>query len=107
MGLERSQIPDPQQGFFDLGLDSLTAVELKNRLEADLNATLSSTLAFDFPNIQILATHLMHTVFGWTVEDVTNPESEDVSTIAQLDANQIETLIAQEVAGIEELLRDK
>ncbi len=107
LGLERSQIPDPQQGFFDLGLDSLTAVELKNRLEADLNATLSSTLAFDFPNIQILATHLMHTVFGWTVEDVTNPESEDVSTIAQLDANQIETLIAQEVAGIEELLRDK
>jgi microcystin synthetase protein McyG len=107
LGLERSQIPDPQQGFFDLGLDSLTAVELKNRLEADLNAMLPSTLAFDFPNIQVLATHLAHTVFGWTVEDITTPAPENVSEIAQLDANQIEALIAQEVAGIEQLLRDK
>ncbi|MEH1901398.1 MAG: beta-ketoacyl synthase N-terminal-like domain-containing protein [Nostoc sp.] len=109
LGLERSQIPDPQQGFFDLGLDSLTAVELKNRLEADLNTVLSSTLAFDFPNIQVLASYLAQTVFGWTDNDATTPtpSPESVFAVVQLDENELEALIAQEVAGIEQLLRDK
>ena len=109
LGLERSQILDPQQGFFDLGLDSLTAVELKNRLEVDLNTVLSSTLAFDFPNIQVLAGYLAQTVFGLTDNDASTPTPppESVSAVAQLNENELEALIAQEVAGIEQLLRDK
>ncbi|MDB9360929.1 SDR family NAD(P)-dependent oxidoreductase [Nodularia spumigena CS-588/02] len=49
---------NPQTGFFDLGMDSLTAIELKNRLQTDLKITLPSTIAFDYPNIQTLAQHL-------------------------------------------------
>ncbi len=49
---------NPQTGFFDLGMDSLTAIELKNRLQTDLKLTLPSTIAFDYPNIQTLAHHL-------------------------------------------------
>jgi NAD(P)-dependent dehydrogenase (short-subunit alcohol dehydrogenase family)/acyl carrier protein len=49
---------DPQQGFFTLGMDSLTSVELRNRLQATLVRPLPSTVAFDYPTSQALAAHL-------------------------------------------------
>ncbi|NEQ47700.1 MAG: SDR family NAD(P)-dependent oxidoreductase [Leptolyngbya sp. SIOISBB] len=58
LGRAASQLPDPQLGFFDLGLDSLMAVELKNRLEGQLGTTVSSTAIFEHPTIAALAQHL-------------------------------------------------
>jgi acyl carrier protein len=51
--------PDPQQGFFDMGLDSLTAMELRTALQLTLNVSLPATLAFDYANITVLADHLL------------------------------------------------
>mgnify|MGYP001792724329 CR=1 FL=1 len=58
LGRAASQLPDPHLGFFDLGLDSLMAVELKNRLEGQLGTTISSTAIFEHPTIAALAQHL-------------------------------------------------
>jgi acyl transferase domain-containing protein len=49
---------DPQQGFFEIGVDSLTAVELKNRLESEFDCLLPPTIAFDYPNCVALAGYL-------------------------------------------------
>ena len=49
---------DVNKGFFDLGMDSLTSVELKNRLQTGFNLSLPSTLAFDYPTIKALAGYL-------------------------------------------------
>ena len=42
-------------GLFDLGMDSLMAVELKRRLERGAGQPLPSTLTFNYPNIDALA----------------------------------------------------
>ena len=52
--------PAPAVGFFDLGIDSLMAVELRNRLNRAFSGeyAASNTVVFDYPDIASLARHL-------------------------------------------------
>ena len=64
-GFPPSGVPDdPEMGFVDLGLDSLMAVELRQRLEARTGVSIPSTLAFDYPSIDEAADWLLETVLG-------------------------------------------
>ncbi|HXK05551.1 MAG TPA: beta-ketoacyl reductase, partial [Verrucomicrobiae bacterium] len=60
LGAGAAESIDPQQGFFDMGLDSLMAVELKTRLSSALQRDLPASLMFQYPNIEALATRLLH-----------------------------------------------
>ena len=46
-------------GFFEVGMDSLTSIELRNRLQNSLGCVLPMTLAFDYPTLDRLADFLM------------------------------------------------
>ncbi|MFH8371889.1 SDR family NAD(P)-dependent oxidoreductase, partial [Streptomyces sp. NPDC018031] len=61
--------PDPAaisatQPFFEMGFASLTAVELRNKLCADVGMPLPTTLIFDYPTADDLARHLLAEISG-------------------------------------------
>jgi myxalamid-type polyketide synthase MxaE and MxaD len=69
LGVEPPEALDPQQGFFSMGMDSLTSIELRNRLETALDRPLAPSLAFNYPTVDALALHLAGDVLGLPDED--------------------------------------
>ncbi|MBJ8343023.1 SDR family NAD(P)-dependent oxidoreductase, partial [Antrihabitans sp. YC3-6] len=57
---------EPASTFTDLGLDSLGAVELRNRLTRATGIRLPSTLVFDYPTPTVLADYILGQVRGIT-----------------------------------------
>ncbi|WP_342749411.1 SDR family NAD(P)-dependent oxidoreductase, partial [Streptomyces milbemycinicus] len=64
------------RAFKELGFDSLTAVELRNRLQAATSLTLPATLVFDYPTPNALADTLRDRIF---------PESDDEAELTPQD----------------------
>jgi acyl carrier protein len=57
--LGEGRFPDTGRGFFDMGLDSLAAVEIRNRLVADFGLPLSNADMFNYPTIDALTSHIL------------------------------------------------
>ncbi|MEV7091758.1 type I polyketide synthase [Amycolatopsis sp. NPDC051045] len=58
LGYRAAEQVDPDQGLFEIGFDSLTAIELRNRLRARTGRKLSPSVVFDHPTPALLAAHL-------------------------------------------------
>ncbi|MGA3256413.1 MAG: SDR family NAD(P)-dependent oxidoreductase, partial [Mycobacterium sp.] len=58
---------DPDRAFQELGFDSLTAVEMRNRLKAATGLPLSPTLIFDYPNSAALAGYMHRELVGSSI----------------------------------------
>ncbi len=82
LGLPSPQSIAPDLAFSDHGFDSLTAVELRNRLKAATGLTLSPTLIFDYPNPSAIAEHFRTQLVGEEEQaPATTPVDEELQRV--------------------------
>ncbi len=109
LGLRSNTTIDPAARLFDFGLDSLMAVELKNKLQAGLDCTLRSTLLFDYPTLDALTPYLLQDVLELGVKSAAQAQSKmnghgnkhsnsqaEEPAFAALSSNELLAFIAQE-----------
>ncbi|MEV6191898.1 SDR family NAD(P)-dependent oxidoreductase [Streptomyces sp. NPDC051920] len=64
LGLPSTESVRPDQPLRELGMDSVTAVELRNRIGTRIGARLPATLLFDHPTAARLSAHLLATALA-------------------------------------------
>jgi acyl carrier protein len=103
MALDEAEAPELDQGLFELGLDSLLAMDLKNRIEAGLRTDFPATAIFDHPTLEALARYLLVEVLRMDVDEAAAPAApaavDLLEEIGSLSADEAEALLAQELAG--------
>ena len=73
LGLPAGTAIAHEQAFSGMGLDSLAALELRNRLQTDLGRPVLATAAFEWPTVLSLAAHLS------SLFDAATPANDDAS----------------------------
>ncbi|NEP57199.1 MAG: SDR family NAD(P)-dependent oxidoreductase [Symploca sp. SIO2G7] len=58
LGINAPESISLETGFFDLGMDSLTSIELRNKLQTTFECSLPSSVAFDYPTVEKLVDYL-------------------------------------------------
>jgi len=73
LGHKDSSSIDPRRAFRELGFDSLAAVELRNALIADTGLALPSTLIYDHPSVDALASCIDSLLLGSSIPSIGVP----------------------------------
>jgi acyl transferase domain-containing protein/NADPH:quinone reductase-like Zn-dependent oxidoreductase/short-subunit dehydrogenase len=98
---------DPERSFKDLGFDSVTAVDLRNRLRAPTGLRLPATLVFDHPTPVVLAHELSRLLApgpSSPADTAARHLSGLESLVADLDAESDGETLASVRAGLQRLL---
>jgi len=101
LGSTSPEAIDPDAAFQELGFDSLTAVEMRNRLKSATGLALSPTLIFDYPNSAALAGYIRRELIG-TAEQGTSTSAPGEADIQRVVGSIPVKRLRQ--AGVLELL---
>jgi acyl carrier protein len=77
---------EPTKAFQELGLDSLGAIELRNRLSAATGLPVGATVVFDYPSAEALAEHLLAEAGAGVETEQERREREVRELLAKLES---------------------
>ncbi|AOX04134.1 hypothetical protein BJP34_05260 [Moorena producens PAL-8-15-08-1] len=112
LGISSAQSIGLEQGFFELGMDSLTSVELRNRLQGSLSCSIPSSLAFDYPTVRELVDYLIQQVLEgdkgnnyYLTKSLNNKnhekeEQELVAKTKKMSEDKLEEMINQKLTSL-------
>ncbi|MDZ8033649.1 type I polyketide synthase [Nostoc sp. DedSLP04] len=95
LGISDPQQIKPQQPLFDLGIDSLMVLDLKNQLQMSIGKTLRSTLLFDYPTLDALVAYLEREMLEQPCE--TESAGSHIDELADLSEDEVFALLASEL----------
>jgi acyl carrier protein len=75
--------------FKDFGLDSVTAIELRNRLRTVTGLTLPGGVVFDYPTANALATHLLTELYPEHAAAPADPDAEIRALLASIPVGRL------------------
>lgn len=99
LGLGSADAISPDLRFMDLGVDSLIAIELRNRLQSDLSASLAQTVILDYPTLRSLTGHLEAQLFPAEEKESPPPAAAEDAEI-ESDLDEIAMLADSEIRGL-------
>ncbi len=88
LGFASKDQVDATQPFADMGVDSLLAVDLRNRLESALDRALPATLLFDHPDLQSLVHALVTEIRGDSSPDDEDDLLAEIEGMSEEDAER-------------------
>ncbi|NJQ98509.1 MAG: KR domain-containing protein [Hydrococcus sp. CSU_1_8] len=106
LGIKSSEAIDIDRGLTDLGMDSLSSVELRNKLQTDLQCNLPSTLIFDYSNINAIANYLNQKLFSLDSDKPTESNDKDesvdfaIAQVQNLSEEEAEAMLLEELDKI-------
>jgi acyl carrier protein len=106
LGLDPSEPPDPRQGLFEMGLDSLMALDVKNTLQEATERALPSTLLFNYGTVDALAGYLANEVLGLAPTQAAPPAPSDeerlrdVLSVEELTEAEMDAFITRELTSL-------
>ena len=95
MGISSPASIDPHRGLFEMGLDSLMALEVKSRLETSLGQAIPAVVAFEHPTVEALATHLAEVILGWELPTSSPTAATPLDKISQLSDDDVDRLFEE------------
>ena len=87
LGYESKQTFDHNAGFFDLGLDSLTTMDLVKRIETRIQAKMPATILFKYPTIKHLSGFILEQYVrnSHKMAETDEPMKEEAEAIQFID----------------------
>lgn len=113
LGLESAQAVEEDAGFFEIGMDSLTAVELRNALQTAVGASLPTTLLFKYATVQALVGFLCDEILALGGREAepsaavrpaaaapAQPASLGAADVAGMTDDELSAMIDAELGGL-------
>ncbi len=86
LGFSDSAAVNSRQGLLDMGMNSLMAVELRNRVQRRLGRNLPATLVFDHPSIDAITDYIYRDVLRYAVPEAASPANRETVAAGEADA---------------------